>query len=578
MGVCSLNEKHYKKTGYQSICQESYSAFIHAINGYYQSAEVLSKTIGKEISSFAEEMHIGYLSVQLDVPCNPLVPNGKHISSEIYRTDYDSHKIWCIPFVTAEEGTCILNTAPVRGYEWSEQEKKDIHFVMENLSVRLGRARMGYLLSKANNCDFMTSALNTRGITVYGTELEKQKKLADYDALFMNLKNFKYINRNAGHAKGDEILIKYCHTLQGFLLPGEQVARPGGDNFFALIRKERTELFLKFLQEIPITVDYANSQRTYRISANIGIYQIMPDDNIGNALDFATIALNEVKHSGKGIDQLWYAPYMMEKIMHEKQISQLFPKSLADGEFLVYYQPKVVLRTRELCGCEALARWCHQGKIIPPMEFVPVLEREGTVCNLDFYIFEKVCSDLRRWLDAGIEPVRISVNFSQQHLRNPWLADEILAIMQKYEIESRYIEIELTEMSGASNHDAMLSFLQKMRDYGICTSIDDFGTGFSSLNMLREFHMDIIKLDKSFVDKIAVTAPDCVCDRIVIENIVHMIRDLQLEIISEGVETQEQANFLRNIQCNMAQGFLFDKPLPHDEFEQRLLGNRIYHV
>ena len=295
-------------------------------------------------------------------------------------------------------------------------------------------------------------------------------------------------------------------------------------------------------------------------------------------MDLATIALNEVKHSGKGVDKLWYAPYMMEKIMHDKQISQLFPKALADGEFLVYYQPKVILETQELCGCEALARWCHEGKIVPPMEFIPVLEREGTVCNLDFFVFERACADLRRWLDMGIEPVRISVNFSQQHLRNKRLADEILAIMQKYEIESRYIEIELTEMSGAKDHDAMLSFLQKMRDYGICTSIDDFGTGFSSLNMLREFHMDIIKLDKSFVDKITSENIEVQSDKIVIENIVHMVRALKLEIISEGVETKEQADFLRDIHCNMAQGFLFDKPLPHDEFEKRLLGSRIYHV
>ena len=577
LGVCSLSQNIYQKPEKQSFCSESYSRFIHAVNGYYKSPETLSKAIGRALEEFAKELHLGYLSVHLDAPCNNLAPEGKHVCSEIYKADYDFHKIWSVEFVTGEEGHCTLYTAPVKGYDWSEQEKAEIHFLLENLFILFGRARMGQLLLKASTCDFMTSALNTRGMVLYGLELAEKKRLADYNALFMNLKNFKYINRNVGQTKGDEILIRYCHTLQGFLLPGEQISRPGGDNFFVLVKKERTELFLKFVQEIPITVDYEASYRTHRISANIGIYQIMPDDNIGNVMDLATVALNEVKHSGKGIDQLWYAPYMMGKIMHEKQISQLFPKVLADGEFLVYYQPKVSLETQELCGCEALARWSHDGKLVPPMDFVPVLEREGTVCNLDFYIFEKVCSDLRHWLDMGIEPVRVSVNFSQQHLRNPRLSDEILAIMQKYEIESRYIEIELTEMSETSNHDAMLAFLQKMRDYGICTSIDDFGTGFSSLNMLREFHMDIIKLDKSFVDKIA-SLPDCTSDKIVIQNIVQMVQDLQLEIISEGVETKEQANFLRKIQCNMAQGYLFDRPLPHDEFEQRLLGNRTYHV
>ncbi len=560
------------------ICSDAYFQFIHAINGYYKSPEALSKVIAKEIPPVAKELCIGYLAVHLDAPQNSLAPQGKHISAEIYKTDYLSDEIWRVDFVTQEEGLCVLSVAPVRGYFWNDQEKKMIHFFLENLFIRMGRARMGYLLSKVGTSDFLTSAMNSHGMTIYGTDLREKNQLFRYNGVFLNLKNFKYINRSVGQAKGDEILKKYCRTLQGFLLPGEKLSRPGGDNFFALIRKERTEMFLRFLQEIPITIPYESSSRTYRISANAGIYQIMEHDDIGMAMDYATVALNEVKHSGKGVDQLWYAPYMMEKIMHDKQISQLFPKALADGEFLVYYQPKVMLENQELCGCEALARWQHEGRIVPPMEFVPVLEREGTVCNLDFYVFEKVCSDLRRWLDMGIEPVRISANFSQQHLRNKHLSEEILAVMQKYDIESRYIEIELTEMSGAKDHDAMLAFLQKMRDYGICTSIDDFGTGFSSLNMLREFHMDVIKLDKSFVDKIALPSEDSSSDRIVIQNIVHLVRDLQLEIISEGVETKEQAEFLKNIHCNMAQGFLFDRPLPHDEFEKRLLGNRIYHV
>ncbi len=576
--MIALSEKDYDKPEKKRICSEAYFQFFHAINQHCKSAEALNKIISRWIAPLAEEMHIGYLAVHLDTPSNSLAPQGKHINAEIYQSDYDCNQIWGVKFITPESGICILSTAPERNYHWTDLEKEEVHFFLECLFVRFGRARMGQLLSKVSISDFLTSAMNSRGMAVYGKELEQKGELKNYNALFMNLKNFKYINRAAGQLKGDEILVKYCRTVQGFLLPGEKLSRPGGDNFFLLVRKERTEMVLKFLQEVPITVYVENVQKTYRITANIGIYQICRQDNIDNAMDLATVALNEVKHSGKGVDKLWYAPYMMEKIMHDKRISQVFPKALTDGEFLVYYQPKVTLETQKLCGCEALARWFHEGKIVPPMEFVPVLEREGTVCNLDFYVFEKVCYDLRRWMDVGIEPVRISVNFSQQHLKNKRLSDEILAIMQKYDIESRYIEIELTEMSGAKDRDAMLAFLQKMRDYGICTSIDDFGTGFSSLNMLREFHMDIIKLDKSFVDKIAMTTPDSASDRIVIQNIVHMVQDLQLEIISEGVETKEQAEFLRNIHCNMAQGFLFDKPLPHDEFEKRLLGSRIYHI
>ena len=191
-------------------------------------------------------------------------------------------------------------------------------------------------------------------------------------------------------------------------------------------------------------------------------------------------------------------------------------------------------------------------------------------------MFERVCADIRDWLDRGIEPVRISVNFSQQHLQEHTLADTIISIMKKYHIESRYIEVELTEMSGAKNHDAMIEFLQEMHNQGICTSIDDFGTGYSSLNMLREFRMDIIKLDKSFLDRITLENIDYKTDAIIVENIVRMAQSLDLEIISEGVETEQQAQFLKSVHCNMAQGFLYDKPLPHDVFEQRLRGSRVY--
>ena len=289
------------------------------------------------------------------------------------------------------------------------------------------------------------------------------------------------------------------------------------------------------------------------------------------ACTFSQMAVGKVKlHSGKANEQAWYDPSMREKAMHDKQISQLFPEAVLAEEFLVYYQPKVNLDNKELCGCEALVRWYHNGAIVPPMDFIPVLEREGTVCALDFYVFEHVCRDLRRWLDNGITPVRASVNFSQQHLQNDRLAERIVSIMKQYHIDSKYIEVELTEMSGSKNHDALLEFLRKMRDYGICTSIDDFGTGYSSLNMLREFKADIIKLDKSFIDRISLNVSDYRVDEIVIENIIRMAQELNLEIISEGVETEHQAEFLKRVHCNMAQGFLFDKPLPRDEFEKRL--------
>jgi EAL domain-containing protein (putative c-di-GMP-specific phosphodiesterase class I) len=258
---------------------------------------------------------------------------------------------------------------------------------------------------------------------------------------------------------------------------------------------------------------------------------------------------------------------MLDRVMHDKEVSTIFKKALLNEEFVVYYQPKVDLNNNQLCGCEALVRWVKDGKVMPPMEFIPVLEREGSVCKLDFYVFEKVCRDINQWLRQGIEPVRISTNFSKAHLHNRSFADDIVSIMRKYEVDSRYLEVELTEMSGYEDYDALSVFVDEMKDYGVKTSIDDFGTGYSSLNLLKDLNVDVIKLDKSFLNNIEKKGES---DEIVIKSIIKMVTDLNMKVIAEGVETVEQAEFLKDAECCMAQGFLFDKPLPRDEFEKRL--------
>ena len=208
------------------------------------------------------------------------------------------------------------------------------------------------------------------------------------------------------------------------------------------------------------------------------------------------------------------------------------------------------------------------GKVVPPADFIPLFERDGSVCRLDFYVLDQVCRDIKAWKQQGIEPVTISVNFSKTHLHNPKVAEEILAVIGTYGIESKYIEIELTEMSDYSDYLALKTLVSKMKSHGIKTSIDDFGTGFSSLNLLTDFMFDIVKLDKSFLDNIEKHGSGT--DEIVVRNIVKMVRELEMKTIAEGVETEEQARFLKNIDCSLVQGYLFDRPLPMQDFVERL--------
>lgn len=262
--------------------------------------------------------------------------------------------------------------------------------------------------------------------------------------------------------------------------------------------------------------------------------------------------------------------------MADQRATFLFAEALTNEEFKVYYQPKVRLEDNSLCGCEALVRWLRHGKVVPPMEFIPALEQDGSVCELDFYVFDRVCADIRKWLDDGIEPVKVSVNFSKHHLKNPETAENIIGIINRYDIDTKYIEVELTESACYEDVSELQDFLRELSNNNISVSIDDFGTGYSSLSLLKDLMVDIIKLDQSFVRAIdSGEGEEVRNDMVIIKNIVTMIRELNMDVIAEGVETLDEAGFLREVKCNMAQGYLFDKPMPHDDFDRLLRGDRI---
>ena len=239
-------------------------------------------------------------------------------------------------------------------------------------------------------------------------------------------------------------------------------------------------------------------------------------------------------------------------------------ESLYKGEFKAYYQPKVDTETYQIVGAEALARWEHEGRLVPPVEFVPVLEQNGMICMLDFYVLEQVCKDIRDWLQKGIEPVRVSVNLSRKHLANPNLAEDIMNVLNKYETESKYIEVELTETVDEAESAQLVDFMEKMKDKKVALSIDDFGTGYSSLNMLRSFPVDVLKLDRTFLNSLEEN------DRIVLSNIIRMASELNMDVVAEGVENWQQMDYLKKMACKVVQGFLFDKPMPKEVFEEKL--------
>ena len=252
-------------------------------------------------------------------------------------------------------------------------------------------------------------------------------------------------------------------------------------------------------------------------------------------------------------------------------IQQLFPTALKEEEFRVFYQPKIDVNTGELIGAEALCRWFHDGKIIPPMDFIPVLEQSTDICKLDFYMLDHVCADIRKWLDEGKEVVRISVNLSRKHMMDYDLLQHIIDIVNKNNVPHKYIEIELTETTTDVEFKDLKRVVRGLQKAGISTSVDDFGMGYSSLNLIKEIPWNVLKVDKSFLP-----ADDDVDSTrsIMFKYVVAMAKELGLECIAEGVETQTQVEVLRDNRCELAQGFFFDKPLPISDFEQRLTEHK----
>ena len=421
-------------------------------------------------------------------------------------------------------------------------------------------------VQKAAETDVMTGLPNAAGFRTFVNRLRAAGRLTSYNAFYINPKSFGLINKQYGKQEADNIIVRFAELLLSYTGEDECAGRLSGDAFILLVHREKTDEVLKLTAGVNVRASVNGQEQMTTLQAVAGCLEIddgeMDSEGI---IGRCSTALNVARYE-KHVPYLFSTPEMHSKAIHQKQILSVFAQALADGEFKPYYQPKVNTRSRTLAGAEALVRWERNGEVIAPGEFIPVLETGDSICLLDFSIFEQVCRDIRKWIDEGIEPVRISTNFSRRNLANPGFAEKIKGILEAYDIPKNYIEVEVTETISEEENDRLSRFIRDMHESSIAMAIDDFGTGYSSLNLLRDFSADVLKLDKSFIDGHTGTKRDSV----VVSNVAKMANELDMSVITEGVEKWEQVEFLKSVNINMVQGFLFDKPLPKEEFEQRL--------
>ncbi|MGN0675420.1 MAG: EAL domain-containing protein [Oscillospiraceae bacterium] len=449
---------------------------------------------------------------------------------------------------------------------WSEEELEKINVFQKLLFVFNGRSR---LMKIADFFTFHDAELGIHNITYYMKTISMEivrKCIGKYGACFFNLKGFSGVNHMIGRQNATNAMKNYIKGLESILSGNETVCRVGGDNFALLFNKEKIELVKDYFNGKNIVYSEDGNKSVY-ISAYAGFYMI-PDDcaDASVVMDCISAAKNVCKASNSA-QFIFYSNEIMEKVKTEKKLLQQLREALEKEEFQVYYQPKVSLKNYSIAGAEALCRWFCDGKLVPPIEFIPVMEHSGMVEMLDLYMIEHVCMDIRKWLDEGRNVVKVSVNCSRCNLGNTELLDNILAIVNKYNIPHEYIEIELTETTTESDFRELKKIVYGLQENGISTAIDDFGVGYSSLNLICDLPWNVIKIDKKFLESDRDKSDQ---NYLMLKHIISLAQSFKIECIVEGVETEEHISVLKENNCFMAQGFYFDKPLPKKVFEERL--------
>ena len=394
-----------------------------------------------------------------------------------------------------------------------------------------------------------------------GQEKLEKENASDLYIAILDINKFKMINKAYGYKTGDEILFGIGDILKQILGYKSIISRYSND-YFSMLFEYKEDIF-GLLNKIVKSVENLKIKgNIYNLSVNMGIYKVRKEDkNISEIMDKAIIAHSASK--GDVFDKYHiYDDKMEEELELESKIEQTMYQSLMKKEFKVYYQPKFFTSDETLYGAEALVRWNHEGKLITPNKFIPLFEKNKFILKLDLYIFEQVCLDMKMWKEKYGKDLVISVNISRQHFMEEHFLEKYLMIAAKHGINPNNIDLEITESAAIDDGIDILEIMKKMKQLGFLISIDDFGTGYSSLSMLQDMPVDILKIDKSFVDRIGNN------EKNVVDYIINISKELDLKTIAEGVETKEQREYLLEKGCDIIQGYYYSKPLPVEKFEK----------
>ncbi len=500
---------------------------------------------------------------------------------------------------------CLADDATIENFREATEEvrtgkKPQVHFIEAFLRNRSGERklyRVGFICTPPmdhilitfsdigkekcgagkekieSELDELTGVWNRRAFCEKVEKLvrENAEKIisGEYALACFDVIRFKAINDIFGMEEGDKLLKHIAEAIAKSAKEEDIVCRSNADHFLLFSHTSGQELELMVEQ---ILTDISLYGQTYEVTCNVGIY-VTQDAGLAieSMIDRAVLAKSTIKGSYT-IRYSYFTEQLRKEMLTEQEIVGMISGALAEKHFVIYYQPQYNHSTGMLVGAEALVRWRHPEKgLISPGIFIPIFEKNGFITRLDLYVFEEVCAFIRKCIDRGEQLVPISTNFSRYDIFQPRFVEKLEEIRNRYEVPVQYLRVEITESAivGGSQHTNEI--IHKLHSFGYIVEMDDFGSGYSSLNVLKDIELDIIKLDMLFLSGEAESNRGGT----IVSAVIRMAKWLGIPVIAEGVETVKQADFLKSIGCDYIQGYLYSKPLPEADYEQLITGSTI---
>lgn len=427
---------------------------------------------------------------------------------------------------------------------------------------------------KAAFTDEVTGYSNKQKFKIDIEEALRNNRLEKYAIAVLDIDNFKTFNGIFGFNEGDKVLKFVGDTINNNLSDEEYFCRSNSDNFYMLLKyssKKQIKDRLANIMNIISSYKIPDNQN-YKIISYCGVYKINPKNFEKGAnflIDRARLALMRiVKNHRNGY--AFYNDIFRNNIVFETELENDMEQALADGDFKIFVQPKYNIENGQIAGGEALIRWQHKKKgFLTPDKFIELFERNCFITKLDYFVLTTICNKQKNWLDLGYNVVPISINQSRVNLFKKNYIESIIDAVEKSQVPPELIELEITEDVAFHNTSEIVDIINELHKKGIKFSMDDFGSGFSSLNMLKNLDIDVIKLDKAFFDNSSENKKG----QIIIRSAIDMADKLDIRSVAEGVETQKHVDFLKTTGCNIAQGYFYSKPIPIDEFEELIKRN-----